>query len=83
MVLLVLGVFLAAALTWIVPAGKYDRRDDPATGKSVVVAGTYRRVPAQPVNLFRAVVDIPRGMINAADVVFFVFPGRRGVHGGR
>ena len=73
LVLLILGVFLAAALTWVVPAGKYDRRDDPATGRSVVVAGTYRHVPAQPVNLFRAVVDIPKGMINAADVVFFVF----------
>ena len=73
LVLLVLGVFLAAALTWVIPAGHYDRRDDPATGRSVVVAGTYRPVPAQPVNLFRAVVDIPKGMINAADVVFFVF----------
>ena len=71
--MLIAGVFLAAASTWVIPAGHYDRRDDPVTGRSVVVAGTYRHVPAQPVNLFRAVVDIPKGMINAADVVFFVF----------
>src|SRR6266850_2325330 len=30
---------LAAALSWIVPAGQYGRRDDPATGKRVVTAG--------------------------------------------
>ncbi len=73
LVLLILGVFLAAALTWMIPSGQYERRNDPATGRSVVVAGTYRHVPAQPVGPFRAVVDIPKGMINAADVVFFVF----------
>ena len=48
MVLLVLGVFLAAALTWIVPAGKYDRRDDPVTGKSVVVPGRTGACPRSP-----------------------------------
>jgi uncharacterized ion transporter superfamily protein YfcC len=73
MVLLVGGMFLAALLTWIVPAGIYDRRDDPATGRTVVIAGTYHRVPAQPVDPFHAMVDVPRGLIDAADVVFFVF----------
>ncbi len=73
LVLLVGGILLAAALTWIVPAGSYARRQDAATGHTVVVAGTYHRVPAQPVDPFRAMVDIPKGLINAADIVFFVF----------
>lgn len=60
-------------LTWIVPAGQYERRDDPVTGESVVVAGTFHSVERQPVGLFRAMVDIPKGLVKAADIVFFVF----------
>jgi len=63
---------VAALLTWILPAGQYDRRDDPATGRRVVVAGTYHAAPAAPVGLFAAAVAIPRGFIAAADVVFLV-----------
>jgi uncharacterized ion transporter superfamily protein YfcC len=73
LVLLVGGIVLAAALTWLVPAGEFARRDDAATGRTVVVAGTYHRVAPQPVGPFRAMVDIPKGLINAADIVFFVF----------
>ncbi len=72
-VLLVAGIVLAAALTWIVPAGKYDRREDAATGKQIVINGTYHSVPANPIGPFDAAVAIPKGLIAAADVVFFVF----------
>jgi uncharacterized ion transporter superfamily protein YfcC len=71
--LLVGCTIIAAALTYIIPAGEYDRRSDPATGRSVVVSGTFHRVAADPVGLFGAAVAIPRGMIDAAAVVFFVF----------
>src|SRR4051812_31243675 len=43
-VLLGAAVAMAAVLTWLLPAGEYDRRDDPATGRRIVVAGTYHRV---------------------------------------
>jgi uncharacterized ion transporter superfamily protein YfcC len=71
--LLVGCILVAAVLTWIVPAGQYDRREDPATGRKVVVEGTYHRVAAHPVGPFDAIVAIPKGMADAADVVFFVF----------
>lgn len=73
LVLLVLCVLVAAALTWLLPAGKYERRDDPATGRQVVVAGTYQAVEASPVDGFGAVVAIPKGMTDAASVIFYVF----------
>ena len=73
LVLLVGGILLAMVLTWTVPAGQYERRQDPATGKNIVVAGTYHPVPRHPVNPFQAAVDIPNGLIKAADIVFFVF----------
>ncbi|HEY7502516.1 MAG TPA: hypothetical protein VH700_00350, partial [Gemmatimonadales bacterium] len=71
--LLVACILLAAALSWVLPAGEYQRREDPATGRSVVVPGTYARVEPAPVGPFQAIVGIPRGMIAAASVIFFVF----------
>ena len=73
LVLLVGFVLAAAALTHLIPAGEYERRDDPATGGQVVVPGTYHTVPAAPVSLFSALVDIPKGMADAASVIFLVF----------
>jgi uncharacterized ion transporter superfamily protein YfcC len=71
-ILLVAGVAICAVLTWILPAGEYERRDDPATGRRVVVSGTYHRVQAEPVGPFAAVVAIPRGFVEAGDVIAVV-----------
>ncbi len=71
--LLVGCILLAAALSHVLPAGQYERRDDPATGRSVVVPGTYQRVDARPVGAFQALVAIPKGMADAAGVIFYVF----------
>jgi uncharacterized ion transporter superfamily protein YfcC len=71
-ILLVAGVALCAVLTWLLPAGEYDRRDDPATGRRVVVAGTFHSVEPSPVGPFAAVVAIPRGFVEAADVIGLV-----------
>jgi len=66
-------ILIAAALSYVLPAGQYERRDDPATGRSVVVAGTFHEVEPAPVSFFQAIVAIPKGMADAADVVFLVF----------
>ena len=71
--LLVGCVLLAAALTWVLPAGTYERREDQATGRSVVVPGTYRRVEQQPVDPFQALVAIPKGIVDAASVIGLIF----------
>ena len=56
-------------LTWALPAGEFDRRDDPATGRSVVVAGTYHRVDSSPVGPFGALVSLPQGFVEAGEVI--------------
>jgi uncharacterized ion transporter superfamily protein YfcC len=73
LILLTAGIVIAAALTWVVPAGEFDRRSDPATGRQVVVAGTYHHVDARPLGAFDALLAVPHGLIDAASVVFFVF----------
>ncbi len=72
--ILLLGCLVAAALlSHVLPAGRYERRDDPATGRRVVVPGTYHTVPPDPVGMFQAVVAVPKGLVDAASVVFLVF----------
>lgn len=71
--LLVGCLLLAAVLSHLLPAGEYERREDPASGRSVVVPGTYERVEPQPLSLMDALLAIPRGLADAADVVFLVF----------
>ena len=66
-------VLLAAAASHVLPPGEYDRRDDPVTSRRIVVAGTYHTVAPRPVGAFQSLVAIPRGLADAATVIFFVF----------
>jgi uncharacterized ion transporter superfamily protein YfcC len=71
-VLLLAAVGVAAALTWLIPAGRYQRRTDAASGRSLVVAGTYATVPSTPVGPAAAVMAVPRGIVEGADIILTV-----------
>ena len=71
--LLTACILAAAVASYVLPAGRYDRREDPATGRTVVIAGTYRHVGRTPVGLFDAFVAVPKGLAEAGSVVFLVF----------
>jgi len=66
-------VFLAAAATWIVPAGEFARELDPETGRMVAVPGSYQAVDPTPVGIMDALVAIPRGVFDAGEVIALVF----------
>jgi uncharacterized ion transporter superfamily protein YfcC len=73
-IILLLGcLVIAAALSYALPAGRYERREDAATGRNVVVPGTYHRVEAHPLGPFETLVAVPKGLADAASVVFLVF----------
>ncbi len=72
LVLLLGGVAVAALLTWILPAGAYQRHADAASGREVVVPGTYAHVAATPVGPLAAVLAVPRGIVAGADVIVVV-----------
>ena len=71
--LLTVCILAAAVASYVLPAGQYERRDDPVTGRSIVVAGTYHHVDRTPVGPFQALVAIPKGLAAAGSVVFLVF----------
>ncbi len=68
-----MAIVAAAALTWVLPAGEYDRKDDPVTGRKIVVPGTYHAVARAPVGPFATVMSVPRGFGEAVDVIAVVF----------
>ncbi len=72
LVLLLGAVGVAAVLTWIIPAGEYQRRTDHTTGRRVVVAGTFARVEAAPVGPMAALLAVPRGIIAGVEVIITI-----------
>ncbi|KAA9327035.1 YfcC family protein [Hymenobacter busanensis] len=73
LVLLFAFILLAVAASYVLPAGRFARRHDTATDREVVVPGSYQRVAATPVSPLAAFTAIPKGLQEAADVIFLVF----------
>src|SRR5919202_1701144 len=51
----------------------FERRNDPATGRVAVVAGTHHLVASTPVGPGSVLLAVPKGIISAASVIAFVF----------
>ncbi|QKG56830.1 YfcC family protein [Hymenobacter sp. BRD128] len=73
LVLLTLFIILAAALSYVLPAGQFARRPNAATGREVVVPGSYQRRPSTPVSPLQVAVSVPKGLADAGAVVFLIF----------
>ncbi len=72
-VILFAVILIMSVLTYIVPAGEYDRMEDPATGRTVVDPESFHSVDQSPVSFFDLFQSIPKGMTNAASIIFFIF----------
>ncbi|MDI6600903.1 MAG: YfcC family protein [Thermoanaerobacteraceae bacterium] len=72
-VLLFMIVIIAALATYFVPAGVYDRVEDPNTGRNVVDPDSFHYVDSTPVGFFDIFVSLTKGMQQAADIIFFIF----------
>lgn len=72
-VLIVIMIVIAAIATYIVPAGVYDRVVSEITGKTVVDPTSFHFVEQTPVNLMQLFGCVSQGLINNAQIIFFVF----------
>ncbi len=70
-VLLIGLIVLAAAATWIVPAGSYDRVVE--NGREIVAPLSYHRVEARPAGPGEIFLAFPRGLLEIAGIVFYIF----------
>lgn len=65
-------IIIVTILTYIVPAGVYDRVVSETTGKTVVDATSFHTVDSKPVSLLGMLTAIPRGMRDSAGIAFFI-----------
>lgn len=72
-VLLTVMVILASILTYVVPAGKFKREADPASGKILVVKDSYQRIEQTPVKVQDVFLAFPNGMVMAGIIIFGMF----------
>ncbi len=71
-VLLFMVIVFAVIMTYIVPAGEFDRTEDPETGRTIVVVDSFEYVDQTPVTPFGLFESIPKGMVQAGLIIFFV-----------
>ncbi len=62
----------AAILTWIIPAGQFDRVMDEKTNREIVVAGTYHIIESNPIGPVEFMMNMQKGMVNASEIVIFI-----------
>ncbi len=72
-------IVIVAALTWIIPAGRYDRAMNEEVGREIAVPGTYQTVEANPQGFVDVMLAPVAGFYdpdsygaNAIDVALFV-----------
>ncbi|MCL6259868.1 YfcC family protein [Aquiflexum sp. TKW24L] len=72
--LIIMLVFIgfATMLTYIVPAGSYDRVLDEVSGREIVVQGSYKQHENNPVGIGKMFLSIPEGFIEGAEVVVLI-----------
>lgn len=67
LVLLFSLIILAQLVTYVIPAGEFDRINNQ------VIRGTYHQVDTQPLPSYAFLTSIPKGLAAAQDIIFFVF----------
>lgn len=72
-VILFLVILTMAILTYIIPAGSYERVQDPNTGRTVVDPSSFHGIDQNPTGFFDLWQSIPKGMNAASGIIFFIF----------
>lgn len=71
-ILLLIIIVLCALLTYIVPAGEFDRQQIEGTSRAVVVAGSYHRVEQQPVGFIDTFKSLTLGFQGTAGIIAMI-----------
>lgn len=66
-------MLIMAILTYIIPAGEFDRYHDEATDRTLVDSESFHQVERNPTKPFDLVKAVPKGMEESAQIIFFIF----------
>lgn len=70
--LLMFMIVIVAALTYIVPAGQFDRVLDEKTERELIVADSFNYVEQTPVGIGGILSSVFGGIVGAAEIIAFV-----------
>ena len=71
-VILFCMALLAAVITWVLPAGSFERAIPEGMSRAVIVPGTYAAVESNPITPWALIRAIPEGMIAAGNIIFLI-----------
>lgn len=72
-VVILIIIIFTTMLTWIVPSGEYDRIEDPSSGKTIVLDGSFHLVENISIGPFEMLKCIPKGIVASAGIIAFIF----------
>lgn len=66
-------IIVVAILTYVVPAGQFERSEDPETGVTVIDPDSYTKIEQTPVPFTDIFTSVPKGMGEVGWIVFLIF----------
>lgn len=66
-------IIVSTIATYIVPAGRYERVLDEATGRQVIDPQTFKYVERTPVSPFKMLLAMVEGLIDASNISMLIF----------
>lgn len=66
-------ILFVSILTYIIPHGQYERVMDPVLNYETVVEGSFTTIEGEPLSIFQIFLAIPKGIIDAADLIVLIF----------
>lgn len=71
-VLLFLISGMSALLTYVIPAGSFERMPGP-NGRETIDPDSFTQIDGSPLSFMDFMLAIPRGMSDASEIIFFTF----------
>ena len=71
-VILIAILVIMTILTHIIPAGQYQRVEDPVSGKMVVVPGSFEFIDVDAPGFFDIFLSLQNGYVDAASIMFLI-----------
>ncbi|MDW0108839.1 YfcC family protein [Sporosarcina aquimarina] len=70
--LLMFIIVLVALLTYIIPAGQFERMMDDKTGRELIVADSFEYTEQSPIGIGGVLSSVFGGIVGAAEIIAFV-----------
>lgn len=73
LVLIFLIILAVGILTYVIPAGEFERVTDEASGQTLIVPGSFQFIDSSAVGFFSLMQSIYNGMVEGGGIIFFIF----------